>query len=390
MRILFFHHATTPGGAPKSLALLIRKLIPLGVEAVVAMPKRSDNAQVCELFVSSGARVIEEQHLRPFHGSTIAPNDNLKDKLYALGGFIPTAWAAKKIAAEVGPDIIHLNSTAIVAAAYGARRVDTKVPVVAHVREPILANAWGGVLRRLNVGTVDHFISIDDEGGTSVGAKPASVSVIRNSVDPANFGIGEADREKARQELGWTTDTPIFLSLSRMTEANGALALAQAIARIEGRISRDFKVVFAGFHDQPSGAYEAAVLDQIAQTASCVAMPFTDNVDRLLAGCDAIIAPFLTNHSSRSVFEGGAAGRPAIITRVPNLTELIVEGETGLSFDILDDEGLVAAIEAVCDPSTRVRMGSAARAFARQHFDADTNAASVLRIYEKLIAKGLI
>lgn len=388
MRVLFFHHATTLGGAPKSLALLIRKLVLLGVEAVVAMPKRSDNVQVSKLFAASGARVIEEQHLRPFHGSTIAPNARFKGKLYAVGGFLPTAWAAKKIVAGVQPDIVHLNSTSIVAAAYGARRVDATVPVVAHVREPILANSWGSILRRLNAGVVNHFVSIDDEGGASVGAEPACVSVVRNSVDPANFEIGETDKGKARQELGWNHDAPVFLSLSRMTEANGALALAQAIARIESRLSRDIKMVFAGFHNQPSGAYQAAVLDQIGQTRSCVAMPFTDKVEKLLAGCDAIVAPFLTNHSSRSVFEGGAAGRPAIVSRVPNLTELIVEGETGLSFDIGDDDSLCAALETICDPVKCAEMGSAARTFARQHFDADKNAASVLGIYKKLIAKG--
>lgn len=388
MRVLFFHHATTLGGAPKSLALLISKLVTLGVEATVAMPERPDNAQVADLFVSSGARVIEERHLRPFHGSTIAPNEHLKDKFYAIGGFVPTAWSAKKIAADVRPSIVHLNSTSIVAAAYGARHWDAQIPIVAHVREPILANAWGGVLRKLNAQAVDHYISIDKEGGASVHGKSGSVSVVRNSVDPATFKIGEKDRAQARKELEWGHDELVILSLSRMTEANGALALAQAISRIEDRLPRKVRVVFAGFHDQPSVGYETAVLDRIAATRSCAAMPFTDQVERLLAGCDAIIAPFLTNHSSRSVFEGGAAGRPSLVTRVPNLSELIVEGQTGMTFDFDNDDSLIAALNEICEPARLAQMGAAAREYARQHFDAEKNASVVMDIYKRLVEKG--
>jgi glycosyltransferase involved in cell wall biosynthesis len=390
MKVLFFHHATTLGGAPKSLSLLLRGLHDAGVETIVAMPRRPGNDRVHAMFADAGAKVIEERDVRPFHGSTIAPNDRLSDRIYALGGYLPLALTARRLVRRIDPDIVHVNSTCLAAAAQGAHWANPHVPTVAHVREPILTNSWGSLLRLLNRRHVDHFISIDQAGDRSLSAAPEARTIVRNSAPAAYFRISDEDRYAARRELGWSPDEVVLLSLSRLTPANGALDLARSIARIEHRFSKPLSVVFAGFEGGSENSYEAETRRAIAQTTACRALPFQEDVASLLAACDGVIAPFLTDHSSRSVFEGAAAARPSIVSHVGNLTELIVEGETGLSYRVEDEESLYQAIDAFLDSGRRKVMGHHAREFASLNFSEAENLAAVQRVYEKLVERSRV
>lgn len=388
LRVLYFHHASNPGGAPRSLALLIGKLVSRGVEAIVAMPDRTGNEFVASLFTQAGARVIQERDIRPFHGSTVAPNRLLQEKLYALYGYWPLARCSRRLVTELKPDIVHLNSTALVAAAHGSHLGQPGVPVIAHVREPLLDNHWGGLLRRLNRHHVDHFISIDETGDKSVSASAKSRDIVRNSAGDAFFRLTEDDRTHARAALGWDDDRLTLLSLSRLTPSNGACELAEAIKRVECYLPRPVRVVFAGFAQHSGSAYETAARVAIAEAKSCVAMPFINDVLQAIVACDAIVAPFLTNHSARSVFEGAAAARPALVSRVPNLTELITEGQTGVTYTPGNDNELVSAIERLCDDEIRTAMGEAARALAQERFSETQNADAVLAIYAKLLDRS--
>lgn len=385
MRVLYFHHATNMGGAPKSLALLISRLVGLGIEAIVVMPRRAGNEAVRELFHAAGARVIEERDIRPFHGSTVAPNRRLKEKLYALASYWPLLRCSRRLVAELKPDLVHLNSTCLVAAAHGAHLTHPALAVIAHVREPILRNAWGGILRRLNRRHVDHYISIDAAGDCSLDAPTTARDIVRNSAGEEFFRLEEADRQRSRRAIGWDDGRLTLLSLSRVSASNGACELATAMANIEGRLPRRVRVVLAGFGPEPATRYEQATMAAIDRSKSCEALPFLEDVIPAIAACDAVIAPFLTSHSARSVFEGAAAGRPALVSRLPNLTELIEEGQTGQSFVPGDNESLLNAITRICDDENRTSMGAAARNLAREKFGETQNANSVLEIYRTLI-----
>jgi glycosyltransferase involved in cell wall biosynthesis len=387
---LYFHHACNLGGAPKSLALLIGKLVPRGVEAIVAMPRRPGNDEVIELFKAAGAQVIEEHDVRPFHASTVAPSRGVKQKLYSLYGYFPLQRLAQRLVADLEPDLVHLNSTCLVAAAQGAHQAKPDVPIIAHVREPILRNTWGEVLRRLNRRHVDHFISIDAAGDASLDVPGSRRSIVRNSADDAYFRIGQEDCRLARAALGWNDNRLTLISLSRLAPSNGALELAEAMSRIETRLPRPVRVVLAGFGPPPGTEYEAATRTLVAKGESCEAMPFLKNVYSAIAACDAIIAPFVTSHSARSVFEGAAAARPALVSRLPNLTEMIIEGESGLSFTPGDDQSLFQAISRFCVDDFRLAMGTAARNLARGHHKENRNSDAVKSIYDTLLLRKQI
>lgn len=386
-KVLYFHHATALGGAPKSLALLIKSLDREEFSPIVAMPLRPGNSGVRQLFECAGAEVIEERDIRPFHGSTVAPCRGAKSKVHAILSFPLLVRCARKLVRDIRPDIVHLNSTCMVAAAKGAHDAAPSIPVIAHVREPILHNWWGNILRNLNKKHVDYFVAIDKAGLDSIGTTAVPGSVVYNSVDSSLFRAPDRGVTELRQQFGWMDSDVVFLSLSRIAESNGILPFVNAVNSLEPHLPDYARFVFAGF-GKNEGAYGKAALEAINASRRCSAMPFIDDITPVLAASDVVVAPFLTSHSARCIFEGASAGRPGLVTRLPNLLEVIEEGKTGLSFEMSSSDSLLEAIEKLCRRDTRLDMGLSARQFAMTRFHIDQNVAAIQTLYRDLSESG--
>ncbi|TIQ70283.1 MAG: hypothetical protein E5X64_40590, partial [Mesorhizobium sp.] len=98
----------------------------------------------------------------------------------------------------------------MVAAAKGAHDADPSIPVIAHVREPILHNWWGNILRNLNKKHVDYFVAIDKAGLDSIGASVTPGSVVYNSVDSSLFRTPDEGVAELRRKFGWGDGDVIF------------------------------------------------------------------------------------------------------------------------------------------------------------------------------------
>lgn len=73
-----------------------------------------------------------------------------------------------------------------------------------------------------------------------------------------------------------------------------------------------------------------------------------------------------------SVQAAQAMGKPVIATRVPGLSEYLIEGETGLLVDPGDDRAMAEAIALLWyDPQRVIRMGRQAREWVHEHHSLD-------------------
>lgn len=379
--ILYFHHAISEGGAPRSLSLLIKGLDRTRYRPIVVIPKRPGNGIIKQLFVDTGADVLEEHAIRPFNGSTVAPCDTLKDRGYAAYGLAPLVAAARKLVRRIEPDIVHLNSTCLVGAAIGARLAAPTTPVIAHVREPLLFNWWGRTLAGLNRRYVTHFIGIDRSGLDTLAAKQGSV--VYNFVDETFFNIQDSDGETFRTRNGVDRGDIAFTSLSRIAPSNGILELLEVIKQRAGDLDQHARFVIAGFHDSIND-YAREALTRIESLPQVIALPFTRNVHEALAGSDVVIAPYLTPHSARCIFEGAAARRPGLVTDLPNLMELVEAGTTGAAFEFSDPSSFTRSVNTLCNDEIRLKMGDAAGNRAKKLFSAQANVVQTCAIYDRL------
>ena len=132
----------------------------------------------------------------------------------------------------------------------------------------------------------------------------------------------------------------------------------------------------------------AKVANVIAQCDRCLQLPFDPDPIGLIDAADVIIAPFTTPHSARSVFEGAAMGKPALVSNLPNLCELILDQKTGLKFNLRNDDSFLESVNKLCDREERNAQGGKAREFATEKFDQIKNVRRTIDVYQDLLEKG--
>ena len=209
---------------------------------------------------------------------------------------------------------------------------------------------------------------------------------IYNFIDRTVFSPRSSTRSDDRQNFDFQADDVIFLSLSRVAQSNGALELVKRVIECDQRIPRAAKFVVAGFTENPIG-YARETQELMKDNPRFNAMDYVTDVTALLNASDVVVAPFTTPHSARSVFEGAAMGIPALVSDLPNLTELIDIGKTGLVFDWADQSTFVSTVNQLCEPGLRRTMGDAATDFARTYFDATRNVEKTMEVYRNLLTK---
>lgn len=384
MRIVYVHHTTAVSGAVVSLANLIQSIDERGVEKIVLMPNRPGHDDVSAMFERAGARVILETSLRPFHGSTVAPFTSIRERGYAIAGLLPTILASRSRYSAIGPTLIHLNSTCMVGAAIASKSLNKRIPVIAHVREPLLQSNWGRLLATLNRRNVDYFIGIDDTSLTSVVEDPSRSAVIHNSVGRDLFDGTASHDIKGRYQ--WPSESVVFLFLARLTPFNGALELVNTIIKHAESFDSRARFLISGF-DQQLDSYGREVQAAVARSNLCGSLSFTTEIGALIRGCDVVIAPFITPHSARSVLEAAAAGKPSLVSNVQNLSEMVDPEVTGLIYALEDSEDLVDKINRLCVNNFRERLGQSAREQALAKYQQSLNKERVMKVYRALLSE---
>ena len=99
----------------------------------------------------------------------------------------------------------------------------------------------------------------------------------------------------------------------------------------------------------------------------------------------AVWVPSRTGGGVCAALEAMAAGRPVVATRVPELAELVADGESGCLVPPGDKASLARATRFLLDDAALARrLGDAARRRAAEHFGAARLVAECARIYEKV------
>ena len=113
-------------------------------------------------------------------------------------------------------------------------------------------------------------------------------------------------------------------------------------------------------------------------------------VPQALAGLDIYVA--LSRSDSESfgvaIIEAGAAGRPVVVSDAGGLPEVTVNGLTGLVVPRENPQAAADAIERLLrDADLRRRMGEAAQLHVAQHYSWPACVATMLGVYERVIAQ---
>lgn len=382
IRILYVHHSTAKGGAPRSLAFLIKELDKLKFEPFVLTP---GEGEVAQLFRDAGAQVLIDHRIRPFHGSIGAKVGLLRFLRQLKNSVIPTYLGTKQALNKVCPDIVHLNSATLFMSAMAVKNVSINLKVVVHIRETLLDSFFGKIHRYMNHKYSDAYIAIDSYGLSKIKSKNRIAKKIYNFVDLSEYD-SQIRKDILREKAKLGSDTLVALFLARISPGNGALELVRMAKKMSMKIPK-IHFFIVGFNSREINPYQEKIANEAHGNSNIHLLNFRNDVIDLIASSDVMVCPFTESHFARAIVEASAMGLPTIATNIPGPNELVIDRLTGLLYDPGDEVGFFKAFEKLCNnEELRRQYGRNAIDFAKEKFSSKKNAAETFDVYEQLLS----
>jgi glycosyltransferase involved in cell wall biosynthesis len=203
-------------------------------------------------------------------------------------------------------------------------------------------------------------------------------------VDAAAFQTSAA-RDESR------APSRVILHVARLVEKKGTAYLLEAFARIAPKHPDAELVVVGAGPLRDSLARRAAELRVDARVRWLGALPHAD-VRQWLRQTAVFCLPSCTAASGDAeglglaLLEAAASGVPVVATHHGGIPEAVEDGATGYLVPERDAGALADALDALLgSESLRVRMGGAARHFARSRFDLHPQTRALERLYEGVL-----
>jgi glycosyltransferase involved in cell wall biosynthesis len=173
---------------------------------------------------------------------------------------------------------------------------------------------------------------------------------------PVGDRYSGGDPAALRERYGIAAGAPVLASVGYVTAGRGQDLLVRAMPMILERLP-EARYVLAGdpFPRPQDIAYRdelLALIDELGLSDSVIVAGHYERVADLYASADVIVNPARFNEPfGRVPFEAAVAGKPAVVTRVGAIPELLRHEQSALIVDPEDPRGLAeAVIRVLTDP----------------------------------------
>jgi glycosyltransferase involved in cell wall biosynthesis len=393
--ILYVHHRPQLGGAPSSLAHLIRHLDPR-FEPHVFCPE----GPAAELFADAGA-IVHPGEVSIFAHAWDSPYEGLR--WLVLGREVASLPAhlrqLDRLMREHRFPLVHLNDSPLLAAAWVARNHGAKI--VWHLRSA-LAGEGRDRRSRLIASFMERFgdaaIAIDRDVAARFPIR-LPLEIVHNSVRPPGPAAG------GKRALGLPEDKVAIGFAGFVRRQKGWQELVSA-AEIVVRDGAPAHFVIMGGGVRPPEYFrtlrgralaltnlltdeESAIKDLVAEKgldAHFSFLPFTAETGEIYSALDIVTFPNQGVGLGRPVLEAATYGKPVVASGSARGAGLLLPGKTGLLLEDANPQELATALRLLIEsPELRRRLGEAASAHARTKFDPAGNARAVEHVYDDLL-----
>jgi glycosyltransferase involved in cell wall biosynthesis len=361
------------GTAEPALALT-RGLIERRQQIVLGVPAGS---QVEDLARKAGIPLLGGLQLNPhFH-----PASWLRD-VQRVGAFLR----------RTSIDILHIHlshdhwlaSCALRLLKPSSRRLPVCVRTVHTLRRPrSLSNRW-----LLRYGAA-HLIAVSPALRRDIierlRVSPSRVTAIAGAVDSQRFHPAVSG-DHIRREFELSPTTPLVGIVARIAPSRGHLTLLEAFAQVHRTIPAA-RLMIVG-----KGEFRPQVEERTAALGLTEAVIFTgyreEDLPEILGALDVfvLLAPG-SEGSCRAALEAMAVGKPVVAAHRGALTDIVLDGETGLLIEPQADIALAHAMSRLLRASEQAqKMGMRGRERIEHAFSHQRQADEVLSLYQQLRA----
>ena len=376
---------THAGGAASHIKGVVEGLEALGVEVQII-----SNDLIAGLNVSDDRFTV----IPPQPGGGTRALFDIHNNLVFTRGAVP-------LVEQVDPDFIYQRYARFSwAGVVAANRTKRPLFLEFNGSEVWVGRHWDRVgsldllerYERLNLDAAARIFVVSDVERRNLearGVAAGKIVVNPNGVDVERFrpGVGGAE---ARHELGIRDDEVIAGFVGTFGPWHGVEKLAEAIKLIPANVPVRFLIVGSGsLHVEVEQCLEAEVAAGRVIFTGAVGH---DRVPALLDACDILVAPHVPLAdgseffgSPTKIFEYMAMGKGIVASRLGQIGEVLVDGETALLVEPGDVGELRAAILRLIDEKgLREELGNKAREVAERKHTWTHNAQRVLDAYKSL------
>lgn len=196
---------------------------------------------------------------------------------------------------------------------------------------------------------------------------PGSRGPVQTVYPPVSERYSGGDGGALRAAHGIPTDAAVLASVGNITEGRGQDVLVRAMPAILERLP-EARYVIAGdpFPRPQDVAFRDRLLeliDELDLAESVIVTGHVEEIADVYAAADVIVNPARFNEPfGRVPFEAAIAGKPAIVTRVGAIPELLTDGTSALIVPPEDPDALAgAALRLLDDPELGATLVAGAR-----------------------------
>src|SRR5918999_1714550 len=394
--VLYVHHRPQLGGAPSSLAQLIRHL-DARFEPHVFCPE----GPAADLFADAGA-TVHKGEVSIFAHAWDSPYEGLR--WLVLGREVaappPHLHQPERLMRRHRFPVVHLNDSPLLAAAMVAHRNGAKV--VWHLRSA-LAGEGRDRRSRAIAALMEHWgnaaIAIDRDVAERFPI-PLPLTIVHNSVEPpvSRNGAGKGalglpqDRVAigfagfVRRQKGWPELVEAADILVRegapahFVIMGGGVRPPEYFRTLRGRALEATNLLT----DEESAIKQLVAGKNIGENFSF--LPFTAETGEIYSALDVVTFPNQGVGLGRPVLEAATYGKPVVASGSRDGAGILLPGRTGFLLDDARPENIATALrELIAAPELRRRLGRAALEHARERFDPIRNARAVESVYDELL-----
>lgn len=235
----------------------------------------------------------------------------------------------------------------------------TGIPAVCQITDDYENTVANRILRKVLLLGMRKILPVSDKVGSFFrGSNPAAVQTIYTGIDMQYYQSSIAG-SSLRVEYGISPKELIIGIVGLLHPIKGHKELFHALSKLKTISSVPFRCVIVGDGPEKEGLQRLSM--ELSIDKEVIFSGFRKDMPNVFGGLDILVAPSLSEASSRVVLEAGAFCVPSIGTRVGGIPEMIVENETGLLVNVGDIDALAEAIARLFAPGLRERMGRAAK-----------------------------
>jgi len=375
-RVLFLDHAPALGGAERSLLLLLKHL--------------DRNRWQPHLACTGGPLAEQAAALDvPVHS---VPMPRLRRSPRFPADWLAGARAIARLAREIGAVLLHANTVRAALYTAPAARL-AGIPFIWHMRDFWLSEErprqlWADRLgKRLLCRTAVHVIANSHAVAAHLPCRDR-VTVVHNGIEVARFDP-TLDGAPFRREHGIPSDAPVVGTVGRLRPWKGQDRFLRAMAQVarevpEARFLVVGGAVFGVDDDYPRQLRRLAA--DLGLTDRVIFTGHLEDVRPALAAMDVFVHAGDPEPFGLVNLEVMAMGKPVVAFAHGALSEIVINGETGVLVPPGDESTLAEAVLWLLrNPERRGTMGNAGRLRVTKHFTAERMSAEIGAVLHQLL-----